>query len=113
MMAEYDFKDVSSRHLNKLRYCFADSKILKPNIITNDVFIMMPQIKSTELLYRMGRDGCSAEIFHKKCDDHGPTLTLINANGGYIFGGYSPTSWINSFSYSDCEDAFLISFCDD
>jgi hypothetical protein len=43
----------------------------------------------------MGRDGCSADIFHKKCDNKGPTLTLISANSGYVFGGFNPTSWIS------------------
>lgn len=52
-MSEYDFKDVSNRALNKLKYCFSDSKILRSNIITNDVYIMLPKIKSTELLYRL------------------------------------------------------------
>ena len=61
----------------------------------------------------MQRDGCSPEIFHKKCDNKGPTLILVKANGGYLFGAFNPTSWINSFSYSECDDAFIISFSDD
>ena len=73
---------------------------------------MLPKIKSTELLYRMNRDGASCEIFHERCDDKGATLVLVSTNDGHIFGGYNPTSWLNSFSYSDCEDAFLISFRD-
>ena len=59
----------------------------------------------------MNRDGATADMFHKRCDNRGPTLTIIEANG-YIFGGYNPTSWVNSYSYSECDDAFLLSFTD-
>ena len=45
VLSDYNFKDVSTRQLNKLRYCFADSKILSGDFITKDVFIMMPKIK--------------------------------------------------------------------
>jgi len=65
LMNDYDFRDVSQRHLKHLKYCFADSKILDPQQhITNDLYIMFPRIKATELLYRMGRDGGSPELFH-------------------------------------------------
>jgi len=60
------------------------------------------------LLYRMRTDGCSPQIFHDKCDDKGPTLTLVHANG-YVFGGFNPTSWISEYAYSESEDAFLFS----
>ncbi len=52
-------------------------------------------IQKTELLYRMKRDGCSAEVFHKRCDERGATIILLHANNGYIFGAYNPTSWLN------------------
>jgi hypothetical protein len=97
--------------LKHLKYCFADSKILKPHHFTNDLYIIFPRIKATELLFRMGKDGCDAETFHRRCDNKGATLTLISANGGFVFGGYNPTSWVSQYSYSDCEDAFLFSIC--
>jgi len=78
VLNDFDFKDVSSRQLKHMRYCFIDSKILDaPVHITNELYIMFPRIKSSELLFRMGRDGCSPEIFHKRCDNKGATITLI------------------------------------
>ena len=64
---------------------------------------------TTELLYRMKRDGCSPEVFHKRCDLKGATLLLVSANGGHVFGGFNPTSWLNQYAYSESEDAFLFS----
>ena len=59
ILADYEFKDVSSRHLKSLRYCFIDSKILEEKLITNDLYIVFPKIKYTELIYRMSKDSCS------------------------------------------------------
>ena len=95
MLEDYDFKDVSSRHLKHLRYCFIDSKILDgPTYITNELYIMFPKIKGSELLYRMNRDGCTPETFHRRCDNKGATLMLVKTTNGYIFGGYNPSSWV-------------------
>ncbi len=33
------------------------------------------------------------ETFHAKCENQGPTLTVIRTKQGYIFGGYAPDSW--------------------
>lgn len=51
----------------------------------------------------------SAELFHKKCDNKGPTITVVSANHGFIFGAYNPASWIPSFCYTEAKDSFL--FC--
>eukprot|EP00347_Sterkiella_histriomuscorum_P011410 403372566 len=110
ILNDYDFRDVSQRHLKHLRYCFIESKILDgKTYINNELYIMFPKIKSTELLYRMRRDACSPEIFHKKCDNKGATLLFVKTNTGYIFGGYNPTSWLSQYCYQDCDDAFLFS----
>eukprot|EP00350_Pseudokeronopsis_sp_OXSARD2_P009585 CAMPEP_0170562714 /NCGR_PEP_ID=MMETSP0211-20121228/62115_1 /TAXON_ID=311385 /ORGANISM="Pseudokeronopsis sp., Strain OXSARD2" /LENGTH=61 /DNA_ID=CAMNT_0010879981 /DNA_START=35 /DNA_END=220 /DNA_ORIENTATION=- len=39
-------------------------------------------------------------------------MMIVLANEGYVFGGYNPTSWVNSFGYSDEASAFLFSVCD-
>ena len=49
--------------------------------------------KNMELLYRGTRDGTSANIFHNKCDNQGPTICLCKNEKGNIFGGYSSISW--------------------
>ena len=48
-----------------------------------------------ELLYRGSRDGSTANAFHSKCDNKGPTICLYQNNKGNIFGGYASISWTN------------------
>lgn len=40
------------------------------------------------LLYRSSRDGRSSRDFHSKCDNKGPTLTLVETTEGFLVGGY-------------------------
>ena len=49
------------------------------------------------------------ELFHKQCDNKGPTLTLVSANYGFIFGGYNSTSWIPNYTYSTAPNSFIFS----
>ena len=49
--------------------------------------------KKMELLYRGTKDGPDSSIFHNKCDDQGPTITLYKNDKDNIFGGYCPVSW--------------------
>ena len=61
--------------------------------------------KNMDLLYRGSRDGSSSSVFHKKCDNQGPTICLYKTDKGYIFGGFSSISWTsdgNTHSASDC-----------
>ena len=83
------------------------NKILKTWINPNE----NKNIKS-KLLYRLTRDGNSYKMFHKMCDNQGPTLTLIKGKDGRIFGGYTPLSW-DSISRKICDlDTFLFSLTD-
>jgi hypothetical protein len=45
------------------------------------------------LLWRGTRDGFRAKDFHDRCDGHANTLTLIQAEGGAVFGGFTPLEW--------------------
>ena len=47
------------------------------------------------LLFRASRDGFAAETFHSKCDNLGPTATIVKS-GNYIFGGFTDVSWTRS-----------------
>jgi hypothetical protein len=53
-----------------------------------------------DLLYRGSRDGFEAASFHRLCDGHSKTLTVILSENGSIFGGYTPLPWHNCMSYS-------------
>ena len=60
-----------------------------------------------ELLYRGTRDGSTADIFHKKCDNQGPTIVLYKNEKGNIFGGYSFISWTNLGNCKFAPDSLL------
>jgi hypothetical protein len=46
--------------------------------------------KTFSLLWRGGRDDFGWNSFHKHCDGHANTLTLIEDTKGNIFGGFTP-----------------------
>jgi hypothetical protein len=50
-----------------------------------------------ELLYKGCIHGDTADDFHNKCDNKGPTITFIQTEAGRRFGGYTALSW-------DCSD---------
>ena len=59
-------------------------------------------VSELTLLYRGTRDGMTPKAFHDKCDGwKGPTLTLVQTDRGWIFGGYAGTSWA-SWDPSSC-----------
>ena len=43
--------------------------------------------------WRASVDGWAASTFHSRCDNKGPTVTIIRVGGKYIFGGYTSLSW--------------------
>ena len=47
------------------------------------------------LLFRASRDGFESETFHSKCDNLGPTVTVVKS-GNSIFGGFTDVSWTRS-----------------
>ena len=49
------------------------------------------------LLFRASQDGFMAETFHSKCDNKGPTITIVQS-GDNIFGGFTEESWGSKYS---------------
>ena len=49
------------------------------------------------LLFRASRDGFTAQAFHSKCDNKGPTVTIVKS-GDNIFGGFTEISWTSKFT---------------
>jgi hypothetical protein len=45
------------------------------------------------LLWRGSRDGFRALAFHRRCDGHANTLTIVRDTNGNIFGGFTPVQW--------------------
>jgi hypothetical protein len=55
-------------------------------------------------LWRGSRDGFTAQEFHRRCDSHANTLTLISDTDGNIFGGFTPLPW-ECDSKCKCDDS--------
>ncbi|KAF0519663.1 kinase-like protein [Gigaspora margarita] len=56
-----------------------------------------------KLLIRGSRDGFSAPIFHRRCDNKGPTVTIIKVKDkDEILGGYNPFNWESPIESKYC-----------
>ena len=63
--------------------------------------------KNMELYYRGTRDGMSAQQFHNRCNNKGPTISLIKNEKGYNFGGYAAIDWESYGDYRSAPDSFI------
>ncbi|XP_052213304.1 interferon-induced protein 44-like [Dreissena polymorpha] len=59
------------------------------------------------LLYQITRDGCNATTFHQKCDNQGPTVTVLYNQEGSVYGGYGSLSWNSSSGWITDANAFI------
>ena len=64
----------------------------------------------TELLYRKTIDGSLPNDFHRKCDNKGITITIIETMKGNKFGGYTELQWDCSGKQKHDNSTFLFSF---
>ena len=99
---------------NKNSKNFLDSVIIKNESQLKFLKQSIEKGKSNitmELLYRATKDGGSSLIFHQKCDDISPTLTVIKTNTGKIFGGYTTQSWNGNNVYKKDNEAFCFDLC--
>ena len=62
-----------------------------------------------KLLYRGTKDGFTSDIFHKKCDENKPTLTIIKSHNNKVFGGYSDQSWTSTSNYKTSTNLWIFS----
>jgi hypothetical protein len=66
-----------------------------PSLIVADFPALFAEFRGKRftLLWRGSRDGFGARDFHRRCDGHAPTLTLIQDTAGNAFGGFTPVKW--------------------
>jgi hypothetical protein len=64
-------------------------------------------LPETELLYKASRDGYDANAFHSRCNDKGPTMTIVRSNTNHLFGGYTSVAWASSNIHAADSNAFL------
>eukprot|EP01156_Anaeramoeba_ignava_P021480 Anaeramoba_ignava/c19130_g1_i1.p1 GENE.c19130_g1_i1~~c19130_g1_i1.p1 ORF type:complete len:452 (+),score=77.21 c19130_g1_i1:263-1618(+) len=98
-----DLKKMESSSIISNNYYYV--KKIKKWINDNQFFDQM------NLTFRASRDGYSSKTFHQVCDDKGKTLTLIESNDGFIFGGYTTVGWKSNVgnNYILDNNAFLFS----
>jgi len=63
--------------------------------------------KQFNLLYSITRDGCGPTLFHKMCDNRGPTVTVVYNIQGSAFGGYTSLAWGKSGEWKRDDQAFM------
>jgi len=63
--------------------------------------------KTFRLLYSFTRDGCGLQSFHSKCDNQGPTVTVLFNPQGSVYGGYTSLAWQSSTRCNQDDQAFL------
>ena len=91
-----------------------NSKILPEKEQTDTILNVLPNFEASKLVYRFSDDKFLGQYFGNKVYDKGPTLTIISANKGHVFGGYSPISWTEGVeeNWKQCEDSFLFTLTD-
>ena len=89
---------------------FQDSVIVKEDEVKMICDWIEPnkEIKA-KLLYRCTRDGDGGDIFHKFCDNKGPTITFIKAENGFRLGGFTSLSWTRENKAKEDDKLFLFS----
>jgi hypothetical protein len=55
--------------------------------------------KQISFLWRGSRDGFKAKEFHRRCDGHSNTLTVILDTEGNVFGGFTPVEWESKYRF--------------
>ena len=110
----YDLEKKVSKLINKEN---EDLKGFKKNIIKNKKeaekllkWICPYSDRKVELLYKATQEENIRDDFHRKCDNKGATVVLIETTKGRRFGGYTSLSWDTSDSWKDDLESFLFSF---
>jgi len=63
--------------------------------------------RNFELIFSLTKDGGTAQAFHDKCDNQGPTVTVVYNDHNSIYGGYASQSWKSNESEVTDSEAFL------
>ena len=77
----------------KVAELFGESMIVITEEHRNALRGFLPSgCENWHLLFRASRHGFKAQNFHSRCDNKGPTVTIVQS-GDYIFGGFMEISW--------------------
>jgi len=63
--------------------------------------------KKFTLLFKASTDGCTSTAFHNKCNNKGPTVTILYNTNNSVYGGYTSVNWRSCGNYVQDAKAFL------
>ena len=86
-----------------------DSSILDIYLQNKLIDLCKCQNQKWNLNYRATRDGFSSKSFHLACNKVPNTLTVIKANNGNIFGGFTTKPWRSDNTISNDPESFIFS----
>ena len=93
----YQIKGLLQELEDKMRECFEESVILMNKEHRSTLTAWLPpQDGKWKLLFRASQDGFTAQAFHGRCDNKGPTVTIVKS-GSNIFGGFTENSWHSKY----------------
>jgi len=69
-------------------------------------------VDTWELLYKWTKDEKTELAWHQKCDNKGPTVTIIWAKGGHVFGAYAHLPWTTAGGWKESKESFIFSLTD-
>lgn len=64
--------------------------------------------RKLRLAYDAKQHGWTANSFHSKCDNQGPSILIAKTKGGGYFGAYNPIGVASREDYRECFGAFLV-----
>jgi hypothetical protein len=77
---------------------------------------MITKYRYIQLIYKASIDGFNSNIYHQRCDNKQPTMTIVKLNNGKMIGGFTEFSWITDNNveqnWSEFGKGFLYNFTD-
>ena len=93
----YQIKGLLRELKDKIQECFEKSVILMNEEHRSTLKAWLPpQDGKWKLLFRASQDGFTSQTFHARCDNKGPTVTIVKS-GNNIFGGFTENSWYSKY----------------
>jgi len=92
-----------TKRVGTIRLSNAESEFL-------DKQLKITSMKLGETLYIASEDGDAAADFHRKCDNQGSTVVIVETKAGAVFGGYTTANWNARIKgHKESKTAFLFS----
>jgi hypothetical protein len=121
------FRQVNVNHFGNHTFAFAGFEVFglttdysvlppphPPPPLDSRIIDDLPEIQqmflglNLQLLWRGTRDGFAATEFHRRCDGHSNTLTVVLTTRGFVLGGFTPLAWESRMESSQARGKQLL-----